>query len=157
MSWIMRLGAAVAAMAFVLFVTKATMRSEARYQAVTPARDIVTAFNDMAFVQHKPRQAVLKYMSPAIVDHDPDVTDGREGVIAHLEKLDWSGPGPQSEVRAIAADGPLVFVQHRLVRAPGTPPIAAVDIFRVENGQIVEHWDVMQSLPASPRNPKSMF
>ena len=32
-----------------------------------------------------------------------------------------------------------------------------VDIFRLENGWIVEHWDVIQDAPAEPINPSGMF
>jgi predicted SnoaL-like aldol condensation-catalyzing enzyme len=37
------------------------------------------------------------------------------------------------------------------------PGLAAIDIFRCENGEIVEHWDVIQEVPAQPINANSMF
>jgi predicted SnoaL-like aldol condensation-catalyzing enzyme len=43
------------------------------------------------------------------------------------------------------------------VRFPGDPGLAVVDIFRLEGEEIVEHWDVLQEVPANPVNPNGMF
>lgn len=37
------------------------------------------------------------------------------------------------------------------------PQTVIVDIFRVENGKIAEHWDVMQAVPANSVNPRPMY
>jgi predicted SnoaL-like aldol condensation-catalyzing enzyme len=43
----------------------------------------------------------------------------------------------------VVAEGSIVMVHGRYV-GWGPEPMVAVDIFRVENGRLVEHWDVMQ-------------
>jgi predicted SnoaL-like aldol condensation-catalyzing enzyme len=49
----------------------------------------------------------------------------------------------------VVAEGNLVMVHGRYV-GWGPKPMIAVDIFRVVNGKLVEHWDVMQEeVPAS--------
>jgi predicted SnoaL-like aldol condensation-catalyzing enzyme len=160
MTILQRLLAAAAGIAAVLFVTLtaiSTQRTEAHYQAFAPARETVESFMKVAFVDRKPEEAVLKYMSPDFVDHDPDIVGTRDSVIERLKKLDWATAQPTSEVRHIVAEGDLVVVHHSLVRKPGQPPIAAIDLFRVKNGLIVEHWDVLQPTPENSPNPHPMF
>jgi predicted SnoaL-like aldol condensation-catalyzing enzyme len=50
-----------------------------------------------------------------------------------------------------------VIVHHHVIRHAGDPGLAVVDIFRVEGGKIVEHWDVLQDVPEAPVNPLPMF
>ncbi|HVW70577.1 MAG TPA: nuclear transport factor 2 family protein [Steroidobacteraceae bacterium] len=157
MSVLQRLIAAVAGVALVLFVTISTMRTDAQYQAFVPAREVVQRFMTLAFEERRPRDAVLKYMSPQFVDHDPYVAGTRESVISRLESLDWTTAAPRSEVRHVIAEGDYVVVHHYLTRKPGDSPIAAVDLFRVKNGLIVEHWDVLQPMPEHSANAHPMF
>jgi predicted SnoaL-like aldol condensation-catalyzing enzyme len=50
-----------------------------------------------------------------------------------------------------------VIVHVHVTPVPGTPGLAVVDIFRLEQGKIVEHWDVIQPVPDAALNMNSMF
>lgn len=136
-------------------------RSAEHYAEVEHAsmgtKDVILAFEKMAFDERKPKEAMERYAAPDFVDHNPNVPGNRASVIEHLAKLDWSTGGPQRTVQHLVVDGDIAMVHHRLVRKPGDPAIAAVDIFRVKNGKLVEHWDVLQPVPQESVNPRPMF
>ncbi|HUI59135.1 MAG TPA: nuclear transport factor 2 family protein [Steroidobacteraceae bacterium] len=160
MSVLQRLIAAVAGIALVLLVTItaiSTTRTDANYQKFMPAREVVESFMRLAFEERKPEDAVRKYLSPDFVDHDPQVTGTRDSVLERLQKLEWNTAQPRSEVQHILVEGDYVAVHHALTRKPGDAPIAAVDLFRVKSGLIIEHWDVLQPMPEHSSNPHPMF
>jgi predicted SnoaL-like aldol condensation-catalyzing enzyme len=92
-------------------------------------------------------------ISDSYIQHNPLITDGADGVMAFLKQ---AGRVP-CEVKRIAIDGDLAFVHVRYLSLFGQE-IAGVDIFRFdEAGKILEHWDVLQPVPATSRNSNTMF
>jgi predicted SnoaL-like aldol condensation-catalyzing enzyme len=61
------------------------------------------------------------------------------------------------EIKRVFADGDYVILHVHAVREPGTRGVAVVDIFKLENGKIVEHWDVVQPIPEKAANTNGMF
>ena len=49
--------------------------------------------------------------------------------------------GSTSGIKRVVADGNHVIVHVHAIREPGTRGNAIIDIFKLENGKIVEHWD----------------
>jgi predicted SnoaL-like aldol condensation-catalyzing enzyme len=66
-------------------------------------------------------------------------------------------PNNRAEIKHIFADGDYVIVHDHAVREPGTPGFAIVNIYKLENGKVVEHWDVIQSIPEKAANNNGMF
>ncbi|HEX7988405.1 MAG TPA: ester cyclase, partial [Duganella sp.] len=66
-------------------------------------------------------------------------------------------PDSRSEIKMVLVDGDYVTLRVHAVREPGTKGLAIVDIFRLENGKIVEHWDSVQPVPETARNDRTMF
>ena len=66
-------------------------------------------------------------------------------------------PNSRSEFKRTFAEGDYVIVHVHAIREPGTRGSAIIDIFRLENGKIVEHWDVVQPIPEKAANDNTMF
>ena len=66
-------------------------------------------------------------------------------------------PNSRSEIKRAWAEGDYVILHVHSVREPGQRGRAIVDIFRLENGKIVEHWDVIQDVPEKSANDNTMF
>jgi predicted SnoaL-like aldol condensation-catalyzing enzyme len=116
------------------------------------------AFYNEGFVQKRPRCAFERYTSIDFVEHKPDVEGGtRDSVIAYLEALINSLPNSKWELLRTIAEGELVFLHARFTPAPGEPAYAIADIFRLRDGLIVEHWDVVGPPPPHQLNPNPRF
>jgi predicted SnoaL-like aldol condensation-catalyzing enzyme len=123
-------------------------------------KKIVVDFFDLAFTQRKPTEAALKYISPTTyIQHNPQGKDGRDTFINGFAKYVEKGTLRCTIKRTIAQDD-LVAVHNHCVDNPADPKdrgTAYVDIFRVQGGKIVEHWDVGQPVPEKSANNNTMF
>lgn len=92
------------------------------------------------------------------IQHNPGVADGRDAFVAALTAA--TGPGGlRADIKRVVAEGDLVAVHSRWasITDSSAAPLAVFDIFRVENGLIVEHWDAMQPVPAEMAHGNGMF
>ena len=149
--------AALAALSIVLAPAAALAASktnESRAEAANIAA--VRAFYDAALNQ-KDFAAAKAYLGAAYRQHNPTAKDGPEGLQAFLAFLKDKFPASHSEIRAAYADGDYVILHVWSVRTPGERGTAIVDIFRLDGGKIVEHWDVRQDVPETAANGNGMF
>ena len=101
--------------------------------------------------------AAKTHLGPRYIQHNPDVADGPEGLRAFLQFLNDKLPLARSEIKRTIAGDDFVVIHAHAIREPGDRGLAIVDIFRLEEGKIVEHWDVMQPVPETSANPNGMF
>lgn len=113
----------------------------------------VVAFYTTAFNEHKPEEAVEKYVGPVYIQHNPFAADGPEAFIAFVNAF----PQASVEIKRVIAEGDLVITHSRVQLGPQFPAQAAMDMFRLKHGRIVEHWDVVQEIPATSANDNGMF
>jgi predicted SnoaL-like aldol condensation-catalyzing enzyme len=83
--------------------------------------------------------------------------NGRDAAIAFLEPFFAKNPDINYSIKRIIADGNLVAVHSHGKFSPTDRGVAVVDILRVENCKVVEHWDVVQPIPEESANQNTMF
>lgn len=102
-------------------------------------------------------EAVDRHIPPDYIQHSSLAPPGRDALKDFLRKVRAESPDAKQTIHRAFADGDHVIVHLHVERWPGDPGLAVVDIFRLEDGMIREHWDVIQDVPGDPVNSNAMF
>ncbi|KAJ6649569.1 hypothetical protein Bhyg_04807 [Pseudolycoriella hygida] len=151
---------AVILVSFALFASVFAITGDeclTRYQTEEDNLKLVLSFYDEAFGQHN-ITAVDKYISSDYIQHNPHVGDGQQPLkdfLVPFNAIKTKGP---VDIRHTAVSGDIVWLHLKTTGFNGEP-LAIVDIFRVKDGKIVEHWDVIQEVPtlSQSKNSHPMF
>ena len=124
-------------------------------------KDIAVAFYKKALFEGQVEEAFRLYAVPTYRQHNPLIEDGMEG----LRKIVSWLTDARCEIKRVFADGDYVILHCHwhglsgdyLVGKPNPRGEAVVDIFRLEGGKVLEHWDVIQPIPETSANANTMF
>lgn len=116
----------------------------------------VIEFYEKALNQ-KDFDAASLYLGSRYTQHNPTAADGPEGFRAFIQFLRDKYPNSHSEIKRVFAEGDYVILHVHSIREPGTRGRAIFDLFKLENGKIVEHWDTVQDIPEKSANDNGMF
>ena len=156
-----RMTSAAAAATLSLFLAACAPMGGGKSQEGVAARQEANRQTVLAFYEkglnQKDADAALQYMGSRYVQHNPTAADGPEGFRKFIAFLREKFPNSRSVIKRSFVDGDYVILHVNSVREPGTRGSAIVDIFKLENGKIVEHWDVVQPVPETAANKNGMF
>lgn len=95
-------------------------------------------------------EAASAHLGDHFIQHNPTIPDGLDGLKTWIENVpDFVRENLKTDIKRVFADGDMVIVHslNTMENIPA-PPRAIADFFRLENGKVVEHWDVLQDVPA---------
>lgn len=119
-------------------------------------RTLVLNFYDRFFNKHEVTQAA-EVVADNYKQHNPQVPDGKAPFVSYFAGYFKENPQARARIVRSATDGDLVYLHVHSTNGPDDRGQAVVDIFRVQDGKIVEHWDVIQDVPEKSENENTMF
>jgi predicted SnoaL-like aldol condensation-catalyzing enzyme len=108
-------------------------------------------------VESRDKQTVIRIVREDYIQHMPNIPSGRAAILNYIDMVAPKGKGLMPKFARVIAEGDLVAVHFR--REDPNGPVATIEIFRIQEGQIAEHWAVTESIPPEPkaRNKNGMI
>jgi predicted SnoaL-like aldol condensation-catalyzing enzyme len=120
----------------------------------------VVAFYKRVLMEGDVEGAFRLYAGPPSTyrQHNPLIEDGMDGLRKFVAWIMANHPDARCEIKRVFADGDHVILHsHWHGLSDNAAGEAVVDIFRLEHGKVVEHWDVIQPVPETSANANTMF
>ena len=149
-------------MTFLLALTALTggqaMAQDTRRDLATEEANLklVVNFYEQFFNKHEVARAA-EVVSENYKQHNPEVPDGKKPFVDYFSQFFKETPQSKARIVRTATSGDLVWLQVHSTNSPSDRGQAVLDIFRVKNGKIVEHWDIIQDIPEKSANENTMF
>ena len=119
-------------------------------------KKMVVDFYNEVFNKHN-IDIIPKYVSEDYKQHNPFVADGRKAFMDFFKEDFVKNPNSSAEIKRVVAEGDTVALHVHSRTNSQDKGVAIVDIFRIKDGKIVEHWDVIQEIPSEAANDNTMF
>jgi predicted SnoaL-like aldol condensation-catalyzing enzyme len=125
---------------------------------MSDSKQTALGFFELAFVQKNPAEAAAQYFGDeGYTQHNPAAPDGAEAFVSVISGLYEAFPDFSIERKREVVDGDLVVIHSHVHMTKEDLGMAVVDMFRVNDGKVVEHWDVVQPVPEETANDNTMF
>ncbi|MEP7350410.1 MAG: nuclear transport factor 2 family protein [Sphingorhabdus sp.] len=120
-------------------------------------QEVATQFFDTFYIKKQVRSAFETWVVPNYIQHNSSAATGRDAAIAFLEPFFTNNPTMSYSIKRVIVEGHLAVVHSHGKLSPEDRGMAIVDIVRIEDCKVVEHWDVIQPVPATAMNDNGMF
>ena len=122
------------------------------------SKELVTTYMDQVWVNRNVGELKKYISSEKFIQHNPHLENGLEALAGFLPHL-FNNMMPEGtwEVKRVIAEENMVVVHSLAKPTPAALGMAVVDIFRVEGGKIVEHWDVTTDVPEKTASGNSII
>ena len=120
------------------------------------AQGVVLAFYQK-MIGDKDPDAARQFMGEHYVQHSAYARDGFEGVAEFARSFKRDFPNHRYEVKKVIAEGDFVVLHLHGINGMSPHGEQVVDMFRVKDGKVCEHWDVIQPIPGDSSNPNGTF
>lgn len=104
---------------------------------------VLGRFTDLALGENDPQAAAERFFAADLQEHG--LPDGAEGGAERLLARGWGNAGQERRVLNTVANNELAVLQQLVFPPEGGRPHSEIDIFRMADGMIVEHWEVIQT------------
>ena len=110
-----------------------------------------------AAVEGRDQATVERIVREDYIQHMPGIPTGRAAILHYIDMVAPKGLGKMPQFARVIAEGDLVMVHFR--REDPNGPVATMEIFRIQGGQIAEHWAVTEPIPPADkaRNSNGMI
>jgi len=118
-------------------------------------KKLVVDFYRTVFIEKRVMEGFERFVAPEYIQHNPLLATGREPAVKFLSTRVTRES--VTDIKRVVAEGDLVVLHVHSRTNLSDRGRAVIDIFRVANGKIVEHWDVIQPVPDKSANTNTMF
>ena len=87
---------------------------------------------------------VAQYVHEDYIQHNPGVSQGRQGIMDGFREKFKTEPTFKLEIQMTISEGDMIAVYLKNVGPEGNTKARVVDIYRIQDGKLAEHWDVLQ-------------
>lgn len=143
---------------FLLLILSSITHANTNESVVASNKKLVVEFYQQVLLQGN-ASVIDQYIGEVYIQHNPNLSDGKEALRSLIKRfpVKKAGDKPNGEIIRVIAEGDLVVLHIKNYTWPQPRGGSIVDIFRVENNKIVEHWDVIQAIPEKSANNNTMF
>lgn len=119
-------------------------------------RAVVTDFARLFYTERNVPEAFETYVAVDYIQHNPGIADGRDAAVTALAPM-FAEEGREFRIQRIVVDGDIAVIHVHAIPEPGARGASVFDMYRLEDGKIVEHWDAIQPVPEASANDHPMF